>query len=136
MLLGFKRRFEPYVVDGSKQHTIRAIRAVVPRAGETCHCYVDPRQKTMRLLGRWECSRVQEIQIHASRSRKAPLVVSIDGANLSADEANQLFYRDGFRDEDGQTFTYMWQAANFWVGKLTFVGQLIHWRWTREGVAL
>ena len=58
MLLGFKRRFAPFVEEGSKTHTIRAKRKIAPKVGETCHCYVDPRQKTMRLLGRWTCVKV------------------------------------------------------------------------------
>jgi hypothetical protein len=63
MLLGFKRRFAPFVEEGSKTHTIRAKRKIRPKVGEVCHCYVDPRQKSMRLLGRFPCVKVETIDI-------------------------------------------------------------------------
>ncbi len=130
MLLGFKRRFAPFVEEGSKTHTIRAMRKNVPRAGEICHCFVDPRQKTMRLLGRFECIRVQKIRIAATGRPSVPLLVSIDDAILSPKEADLLFFRDGFRDRTGETFQYMHQAAEFWKDRLEteFHGHLIAWR--------
>ena len=39
MLLGFKSRFEQYVINGSKTHTIRRVKKVSPKVGEICHCY-------------------------------------------------------------------------------------------------
>jgi hypothetical protein len=57
MLLGVKRRFAEFVEDGSTRRTIRGYRKMPPKIGEVCHCYVDPRPKTMRLLGRWLCAR-------------------------------------------------------------------------------
>ena len=128
MLLGFKRRFAPYVEEGSKTHTIRGVRKIAPRVGETCHCYVDPRQKTMRLLGRFPCVRVERIQIRETNHPPVPLVVKIDGLLLTPEEADLLFQRDGFRDEGGETYTHMQQAAEFWKDRLPFEGQIIHWR--------
>jgi hypothetical protein len=63
VLLGFKERFAPFVEEGSKTHTIRAKRKIRPRVGEICHCYANPRQKSMRLLGRFECIRVEDLRI-------------------------------------------------------------------------
>ena len=62
MLLGFKARFEPFVIEGSKTHTIRRVKKIPPKIGEVCHCYGDVRQKTMHVLGRgqmihWDFSR-------------------------------------------------------------------------------
>lgn len=128
MLLGFKRQFAPYVEEGSKTHTVRGLRKNLPRVGEVCHCYVDPRQKTMRLLGRFECTGVQAIVISETGIQWAPLTVKIDGVPLTVDEANAFFHRDGFREEWGETYTYMHQAAAFWKGKeFPFEGHLIHW---------
>jgi hypothetical protein len=45
MLLGFHERFAPFVLDGSKTHTIRVERKVEMKAGGMCHCYVNPRRK-------------------------------------------------------------------------------------------
>lgn len=151
MLLGFKRRFAPHVEDGSKTHTIRSKRKVRPKVGETCHCYVDPRQKSMRLLGRFECVRVQDIEIGAlPRSREIACsdgrhykgYISIDGVRLSLDECDQFAWRDGFRPEGttyerpGKAFAMMfayWTEERTRNGKhdpLPFHGDVIHWRYT------
>ncbi len=91
MLLGFKRRFAPAVWDGSKTHTIRLKRVRRPRVGETCNCYVDPRQVTMALLGRWECVRIEDITITAAGG------ITIAGAELDPSERNLFCWREGFR---------------------------------------
>jgi hypothetical protein len=122
MLLGFKRRFAPYVEEGSKTHTIRGYRLNPVRVGEICHCYVDPRQKSMRLLGRSPCVRVQGIRIYEARSTHS---VVIDGCELTDDEMNALAWRDGFRDR-GPHYAFQSMAA-FWDGRLPFNGVIIHW---------
>lgn len=121
MLLGFKRRFALYVWEGSKTHTIRGERANPPKVGETCHCYVDPRQKSMALLGRWECVKVEPITITADQ-------VLIEGQRLSSDERNALAWRDGFRDM-GRHHAFK-SMMHFWEGRLPFHGQVIHWKYT------
>ena len=132
MLLGFMKRFADFVEDGSKTHTIRAIRKNPPRVGETCHCYTNVRQKSMRLLGRWPCVKVESITISEFFNPSIPLAVSINGQLLSTDEAEAFFHRDGFRDQGGETYTAIHQAAEFWADRLAggkgFHGQVIHWR--------
>ena len=131
MLLGFKRQFEPYVEDGSKRHTIRARRKKRPRPGEVCHCYVDPRQKSMRLLGRWPCTKVEEIKIEALNYPHLRIV--IEGYVLDAIETEQLLWRDGFRPTKAQASYGLSSTAlawQFWEKRLKrarFVGDLIHW---------
>lgn len=152
MLLGFKRRFAPFVEDGSKTHTIRSKRKVRPKVGETCHCYVDPRQKSMRLLGRFECVRVQDIEIGTRLTRNNEYVgyIKIDGAALSPDECDLFAWRDGFR-YDGTvmeitdpplhrhvgSFKLM---LDYWLNERTrngkkdplpFHGDVIHWRYAK-----
>lgn len=135
MLLGFKRQFAQYVEEGSKTHTIRAIRKITPRVGETCHCYVDPRQKSMRLLGRFKCVKVERITITfiGCGGGGTWCKMSIDGVGLEFDEARMLAWRDGFREfgESGAFSEFM----NFWIkthhmktGE-TFEGHLIHWEY-------
>jgi hypothetical protein len=125
MLLGFKRRFAPFVEEGSKTHTIRATRKIPPRVGEMCHCYVDPRQKTMRLLGRWPCVRVEEITV---KMFGAAVLVTIQDNLLDNSEMNELAWRDGFRGRSRcQAFSEM---MDFWAGRLPFHGQIIHWKWS------
>lgn len=125
MLLGFKRRFAPFVEDGSKTHTIRGMRKIAPRVGEMCHCYVDPRQKTMRLLGRFLCVKVQHIVIDGGwelLSDEFLGEVRVDGVRLDVDELDALAHRDGFRSGG---FAEMME---FWRGRLPFEGNIIHWR--------
>lgn len=124
MLLGFKRQFAPFVEEGSKTHTIRGTRKITPRVGETCHCYVDPRQKTMRLLGRFPCVCVEDIRIERGTFSN-PLVIVIGGIYLEAEEAELFLQRDGFRDSS--IGSAMLQANAFWDGCLPFEGHLIHW---------
>lgn len=135
MLLGFKRRFAPFVEDGSKTHTIRAIRKIVPRVGEMCHCYVDPRQKSMRLLGRWPCVRVQEIEMHwlaidINGRDCMTVLIRIDGVELSPEEANLFAWRDGFRSRTPETA--LGELHDYWHklhghAAFPFHGHLIHW---------
>lgn len=134
MLLGFKRRFAPFVEEGSKTHTIRAIGKRRPfKPGDICDCYVDPRQKTMRLLGRFECVRVEDITITEYFNPMIPLAISINGHLLSTDETESLLWRDGFRDKGGEKYEAIHHAAEFWKDRLAggkaFHGHLIHWRW-------
>ncbi len=131
MLLGFKRRFARMVEEGSKTHTIRDREP--PEVGETCHCYVDPRQKTMRLLGRWPCVKVERITIAWVRNgphREPEVEIAISGLRLDSDELNAFAWRDGFRTygRDGALDEMM----DYWEGEeLPFRGWLIHWDYER-----
>src|SRR5579872_1238894 len=146
MLLGFKRRFAPYVENHSKTHSIRGERKRPPRVGETCHCYEDPRQKTMRLLGRWRCVKVERIEIREISRRSlsstlpygAHFRMSIEGEQLTLDECNELAWRDGFRTVGSDHFTDQSfdMMMRFWMlthgnprrkGLFRFTGHIIHW---------
>jgi hypothetical protein len=128
MLLGFKRQFAPFVEEGSKTHTVRAIRKVRPRVGETCYCYVDIRQKTMRLLGRWPCVLVDDIRIVGGYGGIAQ--ISIAGVDLSADEMRAFAWRDGFRQTDDPLarMSEFWQKTHGLAPGDVFSGNVIHWR--------
>jgi|SRR6185437_13417874 len=129
MLLGFKKRFAPSVEDGSKTHTIRARRKRAPRVGEICHCYTGLRQKGARLLGRFECVRVQEIRIRVYRNR---IMIAIDGIWLSEDEVELFARSDGFQPV-GETLSARSVMARYWSleGIHAFTGDLIHWEYRR-----
>lgn len=130
MLLGFKQQFAPYILDGSKRHTIRANRKIEPRVGEICHNYTGLRQKGATLLGRWPCVRVRSIRISLRTSHVSPLLVFIDGIKLQLDETEALFYADGFRARSGHSFPATSEAALFWrasLAKQDFDGVMIHW---------
>lgn len=130
MLLGFKRCFAPFVENGSKTHAIRGERKIPPKVGEICHCYVDPRQKSMRLLGRWPCVKIERIHIAGPQEYHwSEIEVRIGGVELSHDEKEELAFRDGFR-------SYLYanhfaEMIEFWAGRLPFDGIIIHWDYTR-----
>lgn len=125
MLLGFKARFEKPILAKRKRHTIRDKRKRPIRVGDRLDCYVNPRQKSMRLLGRWPCVKVESIQIrHRWRSRGcipgyAEIGVRVDGIELSRSERERLARADGFSG-----FAEM---VHFWRGRLPFHGDIIHW---------
>lgn len=133
MLLGFKRQFAEYVEEGTKFHTVRSFRKIPPRVGETAHCYVDPRQKTMRLLGRWPVVRVVSITLDFEKSGIGyALRITIDNQTLSRDEAERFAWCDGFRGQNRPLF----EMATFWIKskRLTdaldskpWHGQVIYW---------
>ena len=141
MLLGFKRQFEPYVLDGSKTHTVRARRKIRPRVGQRCDCYGDVRQKTMHLLGRWPCVRVESIKIANASTidllqGDCPLRVWIEGSELSAREVELFFIRDGFRNHPDPDLHWapVCLAAAFWFDRLVdgpWEGDLIHWDYSK-----
>jgi hypothetical protein len=144
MLLGFKRQFAQFVEEGSKTHTIRAPRKIQPKVGEMCHCYVDPRQKTMRLLGRWPCVRVEPITLDFVKYGIAYVLrVTIADQTLSMDEASAFAWADGFRSgERANTLrtektASLDEMARFWIAskRLTdaidskpWHGTVIHWK--------
>lgn len=116
MLLGFKRQFAQYVEDGSKTHTIRGFRKVAPKVGEICHCYADPRQKTMRLLGRWPCVAIQPVTLDFEPDGIGyRLRIMIAGQTLSAGEAIMFAWRDGFRQNGLPTLRDLEAMAHFWI---------------------
>ncbi len=113
-LYNFKARFAPRILDGSKTHTIRPLRAHPDKPGDTLHLYTGLRHKGARLLMRVPCTRVEEIEITAT-----PLVI-IDGMALDCSEREQLARRDGFDN---------WEhMRDFWAGRLPFKGHIIHWK--------
>lgn len=133
MLIGFSQRFANFVEEGSKTHTIRQLRrdGKVPRIGELLYCYVNPRQPTMRLIGRFQCVRVQRICFEFSEDPGPDgISIKIDGVLLSPDEREAFFYRDGFR-RMGSSATQ--QALEFWSGnRLPWIGNLIHWKFAEK----
>lgn len=145
MLLGFRPMFHEFVREGSKTHTIRRHKRYPPKIGETCHCYGDVRQKTMFLIGRWPCIAVDEITINLvmvegwkSLGLDKPMVVtlnvSINDQELSPDETETLFWRDGFRYHL-PPYTAIASARDFWRDNFEdgkpFHGQMIHWDFER-----
>lgn len=118
-LLGFQDRFVPKVENGTKTHTIRALRAHPIRVGETLHLYAKPRQMGMRLIFRAPCTHIQSITISDRPYKSLPALVHVDGMWLSRSECELLAVRDGFAD--------FVEFVEFWRDRRPFDGEIIHW---------
>ena len=123
-LYNFKKQFAPFILEGSKTHTIRAMRAHPEKPGNMLHLYTGLRQKGATLLFRAPCVKVEEIEIEEiAEILQVPVhVVRVDGESLDRGECEALARRDGFRD-----FTEM---MKFWDGRLPFKGHIIHWNYS------
>lgn len=136
MLLNFQKQFVRFIEAGTKTHTIRATRKYPAKVGETLHLYTGlrargkviqklasgevVREKAARLIGRYPCVKVEEIEIGEVRHGRSVGDVWISGAALQPDECEALARRDGF-----ESFVDM---MKFWDGRLPFSGQIIHWK--------
>lgn len=136
MTLGFKNQFVPFVLDGSKTHTIRGLRAdgKIWRAGMRADLYANLRQANMWLLFRAPVLKVEEIYIDIRvLSQEATFIdIRINGEPLSWDEKCDLAWRDGFRGVDGGREGALVHMMRFWRGRLPFAGQIIHWDYSRR----
>lgn len=115
-LLGFKKRFVPMIEDGIKRHTIRALRGRPFKVGETLHLYASPRTKSMRLIFRSTCTKIQRIEIIQT---KGVPDVFIGHQLLPIEECEDLARNDGFA-----SFAEM---MSFFSARLPFSGILVHW---------
>ena len=114
----FKDQFEQPIMDNTKLHTIRAKRKHPDKPGNTLYLYVGLRTKRARKLKEVTCVRIDDIVI-TQRCRGVPKV-RVAGVWLDRSERELLARKDGFKDFEAM--------AAFWVGRLPFRGDMIHWR--------
>jgi len=128
-LYNFQKRFAPFVLDGSKTHTIRAKRKHADKPGNPFHGYTGLRTKNAELLIRSTVVKVEDILIRKTASLFQEAVelfeIAIDGVGLEPDEKNALAWSDGFRSS-GKSGAFA-EMMEFWDGQLPFRGDLIHW---------
>lgn len=118
-LYNFQALFAPMIMAGTKKHTIRSRRAHPDKPGNTLHLYLGLRTRSVQLLKRALCVKVEEIEIRAEGPTYTDVVISIDGVELSRDECESLAVRDGF--------TSFADMMEFWQGRFPFSGHVIHW---------
>lgn len=125
-LYNFEPRFVPNILDGTKTHTIRALREHPDRPGSTLHLYTGLRHKGARLLMRVKCVRIERIrmELYSPAPGKFRIQIWIDGHPINQDEAEVFARRDGF-------FSFADMEA-YWFDRLPFTGQIIHWTFTRK----
>ena len=127
MVMGFKRRFEQFVREGSKTHSIREDPNDRWRIGCYVDAFVDARQKTMtRLLPPMVVVRTERVEIISQTGWHDGVAVIVDGIELSPDEKDALAFRDGFRDTAYDHHFY--EMVEFWNGRMPFKGKIIHWK--------
>lgn len=128
-LYNFQKRFVPFILSGAKRHTIRATRKNPDVPGKICHLFTGLRTKHTQLLGRFPCVRVEEIRIVAGctcadeKCNLSAPCVQVGGQWLTRDEREKLARLDGFKD--------FGEMAEFWEGRLPFVGHITHWKFER-----
>jgi hypothetical protein len=125
-LLNFKKQFVDPIRQGTKHHTIRAMRKIPVKKGDKLYLYCGCRQKgAFRILPEPQtCTVVEEIKI---RSLVGDVEIVIDGWKLSEDEMQRLARADGF--ENLSLFYHFWQVNHGDPqGHVDFTGQIIHWR--------
>lgn len=144
-LYNFQPQFVPYILDGSKTHTIRAEREHCDAPGKWMHLYTGLRHKGARLLFRAPCIRVDFIRIEADLRIRIGASIGFDDApilygagqfepggfvELDVEEKLGLASRDGFRDYGhARSFEMMME---FWAGRLPFEGQIYHWDFAKR----
>jgi len=112
-LYNFKPRFEPLILSGVKQYTIRGRRKVEDIAGDTMHLYVHLRTARARRIAVVPCVRVGMVEIPRGG------VLRIDNVTLSSYALQRLATADGFA-HTGQLF-------DFFEDRLPFDGKIYHW---------
>lgn len=142
----FKERFVPFVLEGSKPHTIRQRRNQTVQPGVTLYLYYGMRTKYCRKLREEICTDVRTIQIMKSgkvficdkRLDGHQFLYFINkkykpaGRYLSESEKDKLAWLDGFRP-DGSTLQKPKDCFDlmirFWkqTHKLAFTGDIIYW---------
>lgn len=122
-LLGFKEQFVEAIRSGEKTHTIRGVRKVPIKVGETLYLYGKVRQRGMyRIVKPVTCTRIQSIWIGRAHAHTPVAAIHVDDAYLAFDERTKLALADGFASHAAMVM--------FWLknNRLPFTGQIIHWK--------
>lgn len=121
---GFMPKFVAKCLDGTKPHTIRAIRKDnrTPKVGEPFIAYCGMRQPTCTWLFTSEIVKVQAIYMERSTDAYMPAWVWTAGESMKRDELHEFLKADGFGDAAGFVAHFLPSGTD------TFRGHLIHWR--------
>jgi hypothetical protein len=129
----FQERFIPFLLDGSKDHTVRKERSARSRhvrPGEIIQLYYGVCTKWCRKIGEATCSAVHCLQI---TQEEILFPIAWEFAPLCAFDRNLFAWRDGFRpegstaDNPAGAFDLM---LRFWkqTHELPFQGVVIYWK--------
>lgn len=115
MVIGFKKRFVPKIMDGRKKHTVRTSNRF--GSGTKMHMSTDVRTKNQKCFLEIFCSSSQKIIIDHLKTGDVKIIV--DGRELLDKEKIKFIKNDGF---DNMLDFVLW----FKPGTYT-EGYLIHW---------
>lgn len=142
MLLGYKKEFAPYVIDGSKPHTARNPRKVMPKVGDRAFEYTGLRTNNCQLLRKDRLiQHIAEITIFKSATGPGLPELIIDGVLLPEAALRYFIWLDGFRDDNKPDYARFLKHFGFltnqsiWLKKGTWTGNLYHFnefRYTPE----
>jgi len=121
--LNYHKQFAPAIEAGQKLQTIRAMRKVPVKAGDTLYHYTGMRTKACRLLGVSTCQSANQIDIIRWAGNRAVFLQDCPGGGqrrLTNMEILDLATKDGFKHTD--TFFDWFVSDNH-----HFTGQLITW---------
>jgi hypothetical protein len=118
-LYNFDPQFVPGIRSGIILHTIRRHRAHPDKPGNTLHLYMGLRTRSVELITRVICTRIEEIRI-----RRQPVGIYLGGELLSPDECEIFAQQDGC-----YTFAQMMEC---WHGRLPFEGVVLYWKPERK----
>lgn len=128
MVIGFKKRFEPPILDGSKILTIREDAKDRWKPGVMMHMATGTRSKHYNCFKQTPCISTQRIELSLKQKGNGgfELVVRVSGRLLDQDElVKKLPVFDGFKDLKAMTL--------YWIGDINalpnkcFKGKIIHW---------
>lgn len=128
----YKEQFIPFLLDETKDHTVRkerAGRSRHARPGETIYHYYGMRTKWCRKIGESICTWVQDITI----TEKGIYLREAEDTPLTPPERDKFAWSDGFRpegstaDNPAGAFALM---LRFWkqTHELPFHGVVIYWK--------
>jgi hypothetical protein len=137
----FKKRFVPFVEDGSKTHTIRGKRKHPDKPGSTFHGFYAMRTKQCRKIIEAPVLRVEDIVIDPPCCE-----IWVAETKLNLDECDALAWRDGFRYPVDDTFLSHGPGGPvggefgmmllFWAQEneafTRWNGDIIHWDYSRR----
>lgn len=144
----FQERFVPFILDGSKTHTIRQRRRKgFAKQGNRLALYYGMRTKQCRLLLDTTCTEVHTLFLGYSNLCIAKYRVTdyeaeefrlwgqlpLDSYELLQAEKELFAWRDGFRPE-GTSYSEPWGSFDlmlrWWrqTHELPFVGDIIYWK--------
>jgi len=122
--LNFQQRFAAAVESGEKRQTIRAVRALPLKVGDTLHLFTGMRTRACRRLGTVVCTEVTPFEIVSAGGWSIYWV--LDDQCMTNDECDALAKADGFASEYEMTE---------WFDRthgLPFEGVLIRWEMQDE----